>query len=284
MRVSGPLSVVSGPLNQGSCATWCRFCALAACVWCGAGCSRQGEPRNVIEETFAGGTFDHTAWRMNPHRLEDVSFTIDGDGLAIHAPAPATEGKPPELKSWFKFGGDFDVTLEYTIGSLPTPEKDSLNLEISLYGPAGSASFRRTQHATRGRGYSVWFDPSQKEETTVYRFTPLERETESRSELLLRRRGGEITFLARTAPDEAREIGGLEYPSSVNSIQFRVLGKPVSEAVDVRFHRVRGAADRIWYGPPGAPEPGGWAGTATIAALALVVVLGAAGYWRYRTR
>lgn len=255
-----------------------RMSAVAVCLTClMASCSRETALEHVVIERFVEGSFDQTAWRIDPRKLPEASYDFDEDGLAIHVPTEATGGAPAELKSLFKVGGNFEISLDYSIQSLPRPEQGSTNLEVSLYGSGGSAAFMRTERSDES-GFAIWFQPSGDDADTFWRFQEIDGGEEGRSQLLVKRDGSEISFLARSSPDrEFVEIGTLEYPTSIGSLQFRVIGKPVSQPVDVRFHEVRVAADNIWYGGSAPDDHALFGIPVRLLSTALAVLLTAAG-------
>ena len=63
------------------------------------------------------------------------------------------------LDSRFGLEGDFDISVDYSIRSLPRPEKEWTNLSIFIIGPDGMAAMTRTNNSNSGEGYSMWFQP-----------------------------------------------------------------------------------------------------------------------------
>jgi hypothetical protein len=210
-----------------------------------ASCSQNSAPQERVQEEFGDTTYDHTHWRIDRGQLVDASYPVEEDGLVIRVPARATGGRPAAFKARFGISGDFVIRLEYSVRSLPAPDESSMNLDIWLKGPAGESAFRRTNDAKRGAGFGIRHTPTDADRAT-WRFSPLAAGGESRSEMIVKRRGREVQFLARESLDQTtREIGAIQFPSHIDEIWIRVVGKQVSEPVDVCLHSVEVAADRI---------------------------------------
>lgn len=238
----------------------------------------------VLEETFAKKSYDRNSWIIDPTKLPEAKFLFEDEGLRLQIPVKSNSKEPAEVKSRFKLTGDFDMSLEYTIRSLPTTPEESCRLEIGLYGTAGSAAFRRSQ--LKGvPGYSLWFEPAEKEAKNFYRFQPLDVAVEGRSKLHVVRTGDQIRFTVQSFPDqEPWEVATVTYPGVVNSAQFRIFGKPQKDPVDVLFHKIRVSGEDLWFGQTAStPTTTGWSTPVTVG---ITLLLGAAAggvvIWRRR--
>jgi hypothetical protein len=254
-------------------------------VLCLSACSQPAADQiPVIEETFAKKTYDRNSWIIDPTKLPEAKFLFEDDGLRLQIPVKSNSKEPAEVKSRFKLTGDFDMSLEYTIRSLPTTPEESCRLEIGLYGTAGSAAFRRSQ--LKGvPGYSLWFQPAGEDAKTFYRFQPLDVAVEGRSRLRVVRTGEEIRFTVQSYPDqEPWEVATITYPGVVNSAQFRIFGKPQKEPVDVLFHGIRVSGEDLWFGQTAhQPTTTGWSTPVTVGiALLLGAAAGGVVIWRLR--
>lgn len=257
--------------------------SLVLLLW--PGCSSSPvEQVPVLEETFANQTYDRNSWIIDPTKLSEAKFLFEEDGLRLQIPVKSNSKEPAEVKSRFKLTGDFDLSLEYTIRSLPTTPEESCRLEIGLYGTAGSAAFRRSQ--LKGvPGYSLWYQPAGEDAKTFYRFTPLDVAVEGRSQLRVVRTGEEIRFTVQSFPDqEPWEVAKITYPGVVNSAQFRIFGKPQKDPVDVLFHRIRASGEDLWFGPAASQPPTtGWSTPMTVGiAVLLAAAAGGLVVWRLR--
>jgi hypothetical protein len=264
---------------------WPHRPLLAACVLiAAASCTGDANTPKSISEDFVDGRYDRKVWQIHLSQLPDASFRVRDEGLVIRVPAAATGDKPAAFKSQFLMSGDFDISCQYTLKSFPTPEKGSVNFGIWLDGPAGMATFRRTNQAIAGTGFAMWDKSSEEDAKSNWRFYRMPADLqEGRSELVVQRRGTEVQFLARASPDaELKPLATLEYPADIESMQVRVQTDEVSEPVEVQVHSIRVAADRIVFENV---EPPWWTTrTAKIAAGVLILLMFAAAYLLLRNR
>jgi hypothetical protein len=271
-------------LERPSSAVPHRPLLIACLLIAAASCTGDANTPNSITEDFVDRRYDRKAWEIHLSQLPDASFRVRDEGLVIRVPAAATGDKPAAFKSQFLMSGDFDIGCEYSLKSFPTPEKGSVNFGIWLDGPAGMATFRRTNQAIAGTGFAMWDKSSEEDAKSRWRLFRMPPDVqEGRSELVVQRRGPEVQFLGRTSPEaELLPLATLEYPGDIESMQVRVQTDEVSEPVEVQVHSIRVAADRIVFENV---EPPWWTTrTAKIAAGVLILLMFAAAYLLLRNR
>lgn len=255
-----------------------RFVFAVGLLIAAASCNGDADAPRSITENFVEGRYDRKIWEIHRSQLPDASFRVRDEGLVIRVPAKATGGKPAAFKSQFLMSGDFDIRCEYSLKSFPMPEKGSVNFGIWLDGPAGAATFRRTNQAIAGTGFAMWDKSSQEDAKSNFRFFRMAPDLqEGRSELVVQRRGPEVQFLGRASPDaELKELAKLEYPSDIESMQVRVQTDEVSEPVEVQVHSIGVSADRIVLANQ---EPPWWTTPAAKVAAGVLILLLIAAVW-----
>ena len=114
-----------------------------------------------ITETFDRGEFDRMRWSLNNTSVAVTQVDFSKRKMRLVIP-PGPDKRPlMGLDSRFGVEGDFDISVDYSIRSLPKPEKEWVNLSIFIIGPDGMAAMTRTHNSKSGQGYSMWFQPSE---------------------------------------------------------------------------------------------------------------------------
>ncbi len=218
-----------------------RFLAVAIFLASVAGAYRangQESAPTEINETFAGGNFDRMRWTLTTGvTTAKADFSKGTMRLVI----PPTTNKQPlmGLESRFGLEGDFDISVDYSIRSLPHPTEEWVNLSIFVQGPDGMAAMTRTNHSKSGDGYSIWFQPSRESKA---RGTASGMPTTDRAGTLrLSRVGKELFFYASARGRPLKEIGKVDFGDQpIDLVGFHVLAPALKVADRLRIRQYFG--------------------------------------------
>ncbi len=158
---------------------------------------------------------------------------------------PATIKRPlMGLESRFGLEGDFDISVDYSIRSLPRPAEEWVNLSIFIQGPSGMAAMTRTNHSKSGDGYSIWFQPSKESKA---KGTASSVPTSDRAGTLrLARLGTELYFYASARDRPLKEIGKIEYGDQpIDLVGFHLLTPALKSPIDFEYDNISIKADRF---------------------------------------
>lgn len=242
------------------------FGALGGCRPTGTG---EGKP--VIQEGFDGGSFERRLWSLDRRNPPGVSVSLDRGELRWQIP-PGPLGRPAAvIQSRCTIGGDFDLRAQYRIETLPMPREGWSNVEIFISGGDGDAAVIRTNHATEGAGYSLWFEPSTGRDVEgSWKHVP----TRDDSGLLrLRRVGQTLEFVA--GDGEGQPVGSVEYGGGpIDRVEFRIATAALRSPAVVAFDDLTIEGDRIVEPPPPADSnvgPRTWAAIGAVFAVVLAI-------------
>ncbi len=222
-----------------------RFVGVGPVVWValvlavGSGRAWSDE---TIETRFEGKTFDRWLFRTESGSTGrwDVS---DGSLHAIVRPGQAGRA-PLKFAGEFHLEGDFEVTADYRIKTLPHPKSapGSNNIEIFVAGPDGFATlFRNNESGSAGDGYGFYHHNTL---TDAKRFehTPT---ADTFGTLRLRREGRTLLFFA--GKDGAtEELGSVVFGTGpIDSVLLQAIANTTTDAIDARFERFAVSASKI---------------------------------------
>jgi hypothetical protein len=221
---------------------------LAALAMAGATLAFQvffGDPKPVeFLEGFTGGSFDRRKWMLIPQSPPGVQFDLSGDSLHIIVP-PGPSGRPAaSFRANFQIEGDFELRMDYQIGSLPKPKNEWVNVEIFVDGTDGFAAVIRTNHAAQGHGYTMWFDPRDKAKAQgVWKHVPT---SDQSGTLRLQRLGSEVHYWAAAPAKDLNRIGSVAFGSGpIHHIEFRVIAPKLESPVELTLDSIAVKADRL---------------------------------------
>lgn len=197
-----------------------------------------------IKETFSGRDFDHARWTLSNTSVAITKVDFSRGVMRLIVP-PGPDMRPlMGLSSRFGLEGDFDVRVDYTIRSLPKPEKEWVNLSIFVSGPDGMAAISRTNDAGSGHGYSRWFQPR-----AGIIMAPLAMNVPSDDKagtLRLERLGKELRYYAGGRGRPLHQIGAVDFGDRpIDTVAFQVLPQPLKSSIDIEFDNISVKADRI---------------------------------------
>jgi len=197
-----------------------------------------------IKETFTGGDFDRTRWAL-VNTTVAITKTDFSKGVMRLIVPPGPDMRPiMGLNSRFGLDGDFDVSVDYSIRSLPRPEKEWVNLSIFIMGPDGMAAISRTNIANSGHGYSRWFQPPAGSKSQVQASSV---STEDKTGTMrLARVGKELRYYACARGQPFHQIGAVEFGDHpVDTLAFQVLAPALKTPIDAEYDNISVTADRI---------------------------------------
>jgi Protein of unknown function (DUF1583) C domain len=238
-----------------------------------------GSAPTEIKEDFTGGDFDHTRWALNNTSVAVTKTDFSRAVFRLVVP-PGPDMRPlVGLSSRFGLEGDFDVSVDYAIRSLPKPAKEWVNLSIFIQGPDGMAAMTRTNNSNSGHGYSTWFQPPAGSKAQVQAGGGPTEDRNGRLRLV--RVGKELRYYACARGQSFRQIAAYEFGDRpIETLAFQVLAPALKAPVDVEYDNISVKADRftgLVYVPPIPIGPVTW-----IIGGSVVVVL--AGVWWWSTR
>jgi hypothetical protein len=225
-----------------------------------------------VREGFDDGSFARRTWSLDRRNPPGVRIALEGGELRWQIPA-GPSGRPPALfRSRCTIGGDFAVRASYRLASLPMPREGWSNVEIFVSGLNGDAAVIRTNHATAGPGYSLWFEPAPGGGAKGdWKHAPTRDEA---GVLELRRVGRTLRFAAGAG--EPKPLGTVEFgDGEISRIEVRVIVGASREPTVVAFDEVAIEAERIAEPPEPADSLFGawsWVGVGGAAAVAAAVV------------
>jgi hypothetical protein len=184
------------------------------------------------------------------------------------------------LGSRFGFEGNFDISVDYAIRSLPKPEKEWVNLSIFVIGPDGMAAMTRTHNSKSGQGYSLWFQPV---EGSKAKGSGRDEPTQDNAGTLrMARIGKELRFYSWASGKPQKEIGAVDFGDRpIDKVAFQVFTPAMKSPIDFEYDNISVKADhftKIVYVPPS----GSFSLFQVLAGLAVVVLVLLIGWWIYR--
>jgi hypothetical protein len=205
-----------------------------------------------ITETFDRGEFDRMRWSLNNTSVAVTQVDFSQKKMRLLIP-PGPDKRPlMGLDSRFGFEGDFDISVDYSIRSLPKPDKEWVNLSIFIIGPDGMAAMTRTHNSKSGPGYSMWFQPS---EGSKAKGSARDVSTQDKAGTLrLARVGKELRFYAAATGQPQKEIGTVDFGDRpIDKVAFQVFTPASKAPIDIEFDNMAAKADRftkLTYVPP----------------------------------
>ena len=238
-------------------------------------------PPTEITESFDRGEFDRMRWFLNNTSVAVTQVDFSQKKMRLVIP-PGPDKRPlMGLDSRFGVEGDFDISVDYSIRSLPKPEKEWVNLSIFIIGPDGMAAMTRTHNAKSGQGYSMWFQPS---EGSKAKGSARDVSTQDKvGTLRLARVGKELRYYAAAAGGQPqKEIGTVDFGDRpIDKVAFQVFTPASKAPIDIEFDNISVKADRftkLVYVPPSGNAALFW----ILSGLAVVAVIVLAGWWIFR--
>jgi hypothetical protein len=233
-----------------------------------------------IKEAFDGRDYDRMRWSLNN---TSVAITkVDFSKKTIRLVIPPAQDKRPLMGIDSRFGleGDFDISVDYLIHSLPRPAKEWVNLSIFIIGPDGMAAMIRTNNSASGEGYSIWFQPW--EGSKAKGIAKNEPTQDKAGTLRLARIGKQLWFYASARGQPHKEIGNVEFGDRpIDTVGFQVFAPALKSAIDIEYDNIAIRADRftkLVYVPRSENSYVFWA----LAGLAAVAVIFLLWWWIFR--
>ncbi len=176
-----------------------------------------------------------------------------GTGLRAMLPVGKPDRPPMRFECLMRLEGDFEISTDFTIARLPRPKlpgpkwtggdpRNLIEISCSAQGRAVSVAL---YHRPSGEGYS-WFSRGT-DGPWIGSDEPMKATTRSKTgRLALRRAGERLTFYRGGEDGSLLEIGTCNFCSEpITEIELHVWPQNSTDALDVRFDRLRLAADRI---------------------------------------
>ena len=213
-----------------------------------------------IELDFRNPGFDRGLFRTElgyingNHMNFTARWEAKGKGLRATVP-PGKPGRPPmRFECLMRLEGDFEVATDFTIARFPRPrppasgskEVEPRNLiEIAIASRGRKASVWR-YHLPTGEGYASYAILPDGQ-GVHYRGQPIQARTSPKSaRLALKRSGGSLVFSQGGDDGSLREVGSCDFGDDpIDELELHVWPMGTADALDVRFDRLRIAADRI---------------------------------------
>ena len=199
-----------------------------------------------IKEDFTSRDFDRSRWALANTAVATTKTDFSRGAMRLIVP-PGPETRPlVGLNGRFGLEGDFDISVDYTLRSLPRPEKEWVNVSIFIAGPDGMAAVTRTNNAKSGHGYSTWFQPSAGSKASVQAGGS---STEDKAGTLrLERVGKELHFYASAHGHPPKQIGSVEFGDHpIETVGFQVLPPALKAPVDIEFDNISVKADHFTH-------------------------------------
>ena len=220
---------------------------------------RAGATSDVVELDFSRPGFDRGLFRTELGYINgnQMNFTArwesKGKGLRAVVPPGKPDRSPMRFECLMRLEGDFEIATDFTIVRLPRPKPlgpkgkglaPSNLIEIVCSGPGRGASVARC-HRPSGEGYSCSVLGPDGQRIALGEL--LKATTSSRTGRLALRRSGERLMFYRGGEDGSLlEIGSCVFGTEpMTEIELHVWPRNSTDALDVRFDRLRLAADRI---------------------------------------
>jgi hypothetical protein len=233
-----------------------------------------------VDESFANRDFDRARWTMGNLNVAAAKADLSRGTLRLVVPAAPAMRPLLGLDSRFGLEGDFEISVDYTLRSLPRPEKEWVNVSIYIQGADGQAAMTRTNDLKSGQGYNVWFQPGAGSKAKgAGQSVPTEDKAGS---LKLERVGSELRCSAAAKGQSLHQIAAVEFGTRpVQQVGFHILAPAMKAPVDVEFDNVHVKAERFTGLAP--PTPAGY-GVLLWVLAAGVVFIAAALVWWWRNR
>ncbi len=233
-----------------------------------------------VNETFDGREFDRMRWTLNNTSVAVTKVDFSKRTMRLVVP-PGPDKRPlMGLDSRFGLEGDFDISVDYSVRSLPRPDKEWVNLSIFIMGPDGMAAVTRTNNSQSGEGYSLWFQPW---EGSKAKGTANNVPTKDKAGTLrLTRLGKQLRYYASTRGQPQQEIGTVEFGDRpIDTVGFQVLAPALKAPIDFEYDNISVKADRftkLVYVPPSGNGNLLW----ILAGLAVVALAFLLWWWIFR--
>jgi prepilin-type N-terminal cleavage/methylation domain-containing protein len=218
-----------------------------------------GAANKEIELDFRKPGFDRWLFRTELGYINGNNMNFSGrweakgKGLRALLP-PGKAGRPPmRFECLMRLEGDFEVATDFTVVRLPRPKPpgsgwkggDPRNvIEIAITGRGRRASVAH-HHRSTGEGYS--FVAIVPDEPGTSRDQPIKGRSSSKAgRLALKRSGGHLTSWRGGEDGSLQEIGSCDFGNdAIDEVELHVWPQETTDALEVRFDRLRIAADRI---------------------------------------
>ncbi len=197
-----------------------------------------------ITETFDGGEFDRMRWSLGNTSVAVTKVDFSKKKMRLAIP-PGPDKRPlMGLDSRFGVEGNFEISVDYLIRSLPKPEKEWINLSIFIIGPDGMAAMTRTHNAKSGQGYSLWFQPS---EGSKSKGNAKDEPTQDKSGTLrMARIDKELHFYALSSGKAQKELGAVDFGDRpIDKISFQVFTPATKSPIDIEYDNIVVKADHF---------------------------------------
>ena len=212
---------------------------------------------DAIRETFEGKSFDSWSFRALGNGSGGRWEVVDA-GLRGALPIGGRSRPPLKFAGLFKLGGDFRITLGYSIAKLPRPRPPSNrnNIEIFVSNANGFASLFRNAESTQGVGFHVHHPSDRKDD--AYRRQPT---SANEGRLQMWREGTTLHFAAGGRDGPLTEVGTASFDRDpISDLAVHVLAYESVDALDVTLRSLEIQADRIVrMREPSRSGGGGWA-------------------------
>ena len=205
-----------------------------------------------IKEDFAGRDFDRSRWALTNTTVATTKTDFSKRAMRVIVPQGPETRPLIGLNSRFGLEGDFDISADYTLRSLPRPEKEWVNVSIFIAGPDGMAALSRTNNAKSGHGYSTWVQPPAGSKAGVQAGGS---STEDKSGTLrLERVGKELHFYASGHGQPPKQIATVEFGDRlIENVAFQIFPPGLKAPIDIEFDNIAVKADhftRLVFVPP----------------------------------
>jgi hypothetical protein len=254
--------------------------AVVALIDAGQCARGQAGAPSEVNETFAGGDFDRMRWTLKNVSVVLTKVDFSKGAMRLVVPPGPDKREIMGLDSRFGFEGDFDISVDYSIRSLPRPQKEWTNLSIFIMGPDGMAAMTRTNNSNSGEGYSMWFQPW--EGSKAKGSAKNEPTQDKAGTLRLARLGKQLRYYAAARGKPQKEIGTVDFGDQpIETVGFQILAPALKSPIDVEYDNISIKADRftkLVFVPPSGNGILLW----FLSGLAVITLAGLIWWWIFR--
>ncbi len=251
------------------------FLAGAACILCLAlSAVRAGDMK--AEETGDVKLFRN---RFGQTPMPNKAITIDPQGVHFLLTAASEKAEYTSLYSFFKLGGDFEVSANYDWLPVGVPKKGygvSCGIGIETHDKKKSVQLARGNLPGQGASYRVSIGTVNADKKTEYTVQPPFETTAKKGRLILARKKNEIICLVADEADEPRELCRIPFTDAAVQ-RVLIFADPGSAPndLDVWITQFKIRADEMSHHMVKQEKFSGWWGV--LGGLALIV-FGTAGF------
>jgi hypothetical protein len=246
------------------------FLAGAAAILCLAWSSVSAG--DMKAEVTADVKLFHSHFGQTP--LPNKAITIDPQGVHFSLSAETEKAEYTTLYSFFKLGGDFEISANYDWTPVPIPKKGygvSCGIQFETNDKKKSVALARGNFPGKGSSYRVSIGTMNADKKTEYKVQPPFATQAKSGRLILARKKNEIICSAVDEAEEPRELCRIPFTdAAVQRVLIFADSGTAPADLDVWITQVKIRADEMSHHMVKQEKLSGWWGV--IAGAALIVV------------